>query len=143
MLFRSEQDAILRAILPDAPDPQSFVDRMFLMPDTASLALGFLPEEKWRRSLQALAISGLRTREVEASPDDGGDFHLRESKRIERRMAVLKDVLTPAELKEYGRRASNWMQVMFYEFAYFEGTEAEFDKLATLDRKSTRLNSSH
>lgn len=132
-----EESAVVRAILGGDASSEEFGNQLFLQPNGDLLALGFLPDDTWRRAVQRLQRAGIR-REGPTDGSSGSNWHALENERLDRQAALLKDILDPAQLKEFKRRASPWMQVLYFNVAYFDGTEAEFDRLATLHEGNVR-----
>lgn len=83
------------------PSFQGLIDQLFLQTDYRMAELGWLPPDQRAAARQAFEDAGLR--DLELGP---GEPERDEQKLFTRRMAILSEALTPAELEEYRLRCS-------------------------------------
>jgi hypothetical protein len=128
-----EHRATVEAVLGEPYDPMSFINRLWFQTSPQLVAsLGFVSEDKWQAAIHSFQSNGLETREAEERDLNTQDYERTEKQILERRLSAMEGILSPEELTEFRRRSSSWMQTLFQALTYFDGTEAEFEKLAKL-----------
>jgi hypothetical protein len=118
-----EQSAILQDLLGTRINQQELVDRVYLQFHCTEKELAFLPAQKREAALQATAVL-----DQEMQEDPEGYWENR-SRLFTRKMEVLANVLSPAELTEFRLRNSPAAENLRMETQYFDCTPDDFQKL--------------
>lgn len=126
--IEKEKNELLKSILGITSSSQSLIDAVYLQTDPRIAELGWLPEEKRAAARRAFEAANLREKEF-AADNDRGDHRVLEKKLLDARIALLKEVLTPAELEEYRLRSSPTAASLVTETKYLDLSYADFQKI--------------
>lgn len=126
--LQKEQSDLLQSVLGVKLSSQSIVDAVYLQTDRRISELGWLPEDKRVAARRAFEESKLRELEFTAN-NEVGDHRVQERKMLDARVALLKDVLSPAELEEYRLRSSPAAASLAGETKYLDLSFADFQRI--------------
>lgn len=126
--LQKEQSELLQSVLGVKLSNQSFIDAVYLQTDRRISELGWLPEDKRVAARRALEEANLRELEFAAN-NEGGDHRAQQKKMLDARVALLKDVLSPAELDEYRLRSSPAAASLTGETKYLDLSFADFERI--------------
>lgn len=126
--IEAEMTAILRGLFgPEAGANDAF-NLLHAQPDWQRTELAWLPPQKVAPVLTALEPV-LRQEQVEQrSQETGAD----QERRLQRRLAALEAILTPAQLREYRHRNSEAHRNLKAQLRHWDPTEQEFLRLTEL-----------
>lgn len=126
--IEAEMTAILRGLFgPEASANDPF-NLLHSQPDWQRTELAWLPPPKVAQVLTALEPV-LRQEQVEQrSQETGAD----QERRLQRRLAALEAILTPAELREYRHRNLEAHRNLKAQLRHWDPTEQEFQRLTEL-----------
>jgi hypothetical protein len=124
----AEMAAILRGLFgPDISANEAF-NLLFAQPDWQLVELAWLPVETATKAAAALEPI-LRQEEAEQQPEETGAD---QERRLQRRLAALEAILTPAQLREYRHRNSEAHRNLKAHLRHWDPTEQEFLRLTEL-----------
>lgn len=126
-----EHVAVLRALFGIDARPNTPANLLFCQPDMDLVGLAWLPPETASRA--AAALEPLRDLEAVPPGQTRSFTHDTLRRHHRQRMAALKDVLTPRQLEEYGRRTDRNYQTARTHTQECNLTAEEFRKIAELD----------
>lgn len=124
----AEMAAILRGLFgPDIGANEAF-SLLFAQPDWQRVELAWLPAETASKAVAALEPI-LRQEGAEQQPEETGAD---QERRLQRRLAALESILTPAQLREYRHRNSEAHRNLKAQLRHWDPTEQEFLRLAEM-----------
>lgn len=112
-----EESAMMESLLGKKMSGQALIDQLCLQTDEAEASVAWLSPEKRDAAQRAFAEAGLH--DIETNPGNNSEF-------LARRLALLKGILTPAEMEEYRLRESPDAKQIRQEAYYAELTPDEF-----------------
>ena len=131
----AERQEVMKSLLGVTVRDQDTVDLMFGQVNNIDRKLAFLSEDKQGAVRAALEKMGYFEEEEKLNDKrflgDQVDMTEHDSKKL----AALKDVLTPEELKEYQMRLDARSSSLRNELQYFDPTQQEFESLYNLKKK--------
>lgn len=100
MTVVKEEVAVIESLLGQKFNAQKMIDQIYLQANSLDVSVAWLPPEKRDAALRAFDEAALH--DLETMSLDGST----RAEKFSRRLALLKDVLSPAELEEYRLRES-------------------------------------
>ena len=123
-----EQQALLKSVLGIVPSRQSVTDAVYLQTDRRIAELGWLPEAKRAAARRAFEEANLREQGFAVVTSERDPF-VQEKKMVDARVALLTDVLSPAELEEYRLRSSPTARRLATETKYLDLSYEDFQRI--------------
>jgi len=120
-----EQTAILQELLGTRVTQQELIDTVYLQFFGPEQELAFLPDEKRHVAVQAVAGVDEDLQEAMAARD----YSASQRDLFQRKLALLANVLSPAELDEFKLRLAPAAENLRMESRYFDFTPDEFKML--------------
>lgn len=129
-----EHEELLFSLLGRKYTGHDLVSLLFVQADFFHDGLDWLPEEKRAAGRRVFDDAGLRQKELADMEDSDGDRDA-EKRKLERRLALLKDALSPAELEEYRMRSLPEARDLRDKTRWLDLTADEFKTILSIEGK--------
>jgi hypothetical protein len=136
MQLGAERQELQQVLLGTGVRDQELIDLTFLQLHGIERTLAWLPEERRTAAWAALERSGYMAEEEKQQLTAETTNPMEKIKALqETQSRILRNVLTPDELKEFRMRTSPEADVLRSELRYFDATQTEFDALVDLHQR--------